>query len=330
VNGERLTSLAILLAVTMITIAGSDHTAHAGGLYTVEVEHSNTSDHINLNTLSFNYINNQRQYFWPYKEAADSKWDSGIQIQRHSGQADGTGFIGQQFEGLLDWNYSEYTYIRGRLGGHQLKVSNLDEKQRFSYDMEAHAKLSPFISLNFDSADDYVYQLGLQPGGVREFLHARKNRAGLSWTPEERFRLTASTSLWHLSDGNVRRQNKVDLLYGISMDWPWLWAGASYEVLHYDKEKSDYWTPGKFRATGLVFEGSFPVTEGYTGALSINISKIKENSYPAGNSNSLFAGLDHKLNQDYTLRIGFSRIRSQQESSNWTENTYRLSINRLF
>jgi hypothetical protein len=314
----------------MITLACSDHAAHAGGLSTVRAERSNTSDHINLNTLSFNYINNRRQYFWPYEEAADSNWDAGVQFHRFNGQANGTGFFGRQAEALIDWNYSPDTYIRGRLGGHQLKVSNHAEKQRTSYEIEAHAKLSSFLSLNVDSADDYVYQLGLQPAGVREFLHARKNRGGLSWTPKNRLRLTASTSLWYLSDGNIRRHNTADLLYGISTDWPWIWAGVSYEALHYDKNKADYWTPRKFHSTGLVFDSSFPITEGYTGALSINISKIKENSYPVGNSNSLFAGLDHKLNHDYTLRFGFSRIRSLQESSKWTENTYSLSINRLF
>ena len=104
----------------------------------------------------------------------------------------------------------------------------------------------------------------------------------------------------------------------------------SFENLKYENAKSDYWTPENFRSIGLVFESSFPITEDLSSALSANLTNIKEGNNPEGKGGSIIVGFDYKLTKIHTLRFEFNRILSSQVGSDWTENTYSLSLNGFF
>ncbi len=303
----------------------------AKDLYTDEVKTISTSDDIDLDIITFSYINNLRSHFWPYVEAADSDFDWGIVLHHYSGQASGTDFTATQLEGVLGWRYSDQSYFGLRAGGHYLEVpSQNDEKSRLTYEFDAQIGLFDNFNLQINAADDYVYQEGLQPAGAREFLNAQKRLAGFEWKPFERIRVTASSSMWELSDSNVRKQSKVGMFYGISPSWPWIWAGIAYEKLSYNEAKPDYWTPGIFHSRGIVFESSFPVTDKLAAAFSGSIYKIEENNFSEGDGDSVFAGLDYKLTDNHTLRFKMSRIHSRQAESDWSEDTYSLSLNGSF
>jgi len=305
--------------------------ANARDLYTIGAEDSSTSDDIDLTTFEISYINNQREHLWPYNESADSDWDFGFALHRYNGKANGTDFTGYQLEAVLGWRYSSSTYFGGKIGDHNLDVQSLDQQEdRTTYDFSALVGLADSFSINLGAADDYVYQFGLQPAGAREFLHAERWQAGFELRPIETVRVIGSGSLWELSDANNRHEGSIKMIYGISPGWPWIWAGVSYEQLGYDVKKPDYWTPEKFRSLGFEFESSFPLTENISGALSASISRIKEDNFPEGNGDSIFAGIDYKVIDDLTLRVGASRIHSKQESSSWSEEAYRLSLNGSF
>ena len=46
--------------------------ASAENLYTLGVTSSSSSDDIDLNDVQLRYVNNRREYAWPYAESADS------------------------------------------------------------------------------------------------------------------------------------------------------------------------------------------------------------------------------------------------------------------
>lgn len=308
--------------------------SNAEDLYTLEASSSRTSDNIDMNTTRFSYINNRREHFWPYVDSSSSNWDWGIDLHRYDGKADGTDFTGHHLEGIIGWNYSTQSYLSGRVGIHQLDVpdqqSNKNKKDMTTYDLYGQLALTNTINLFINIAEDYVYQLGLQPASTREYLSAEMGELGFKWKLDERVRFSGASSKWNLSDNNIKRENKASLVYGISPGWPWIWIGISYEKLKYENAKPDYWTPENFRSIGLIFESSFPITEDLSGALSGSLTKTKEDNNPEGSGGSIIVGFDYKITKTNTLRFQFNRIESSQESSEWTQNTSSLSLNGSF
>ena len=322
-NSSMYTLLVLLLVYCQ--------TVHTKDLYTLGASSSSTSDNIDLDKIKFSYINNQREHFWPYLKSADSEYDWGVNLNYYDGQANGTEFTGQHIEGVFGFQFSEISYVGGSIGLHNMDVPDLNsQKDRGTYDIYAQLGLTSNFTLLFNIADNYVYQYGLQPAGTREFLNAEMRTAGFQWKPINTIRISGASSAWDLSDANTKKETKASILYGISPGWPWIWIGVSYEKLKYEMAKADYWTPENFRSVGLVFESSFPISENFTGALAATATNVKEDNNPKGNGNSLSVGLDYKLTKAHTLRLGFNRIVSQQEKSEWTEKTYSLSVNGSF
>ena len=305
--------------------------SYARDLQTVSKSHSSTSDDIDLTAIRFSYLSNQREYFWPYAELSDSEWDWGIDAHHYHGQTSGTDFNGQHLEGIIGWRYSESSYLNGRFGFHRLDVADQnDTRSRPTYDLNAHFGLADDFDLQINVTDDYVYALGMQPAGAREFLHADQWQMSFDYRVSDTVRMSGTASLWSLSDSNSRRQHSASLLYGISPVQPWIWAGVSYEYLRFFHAKPGYWTPYDYLSVNLVFESSFPIFENLSGALSASLSKIKEDQNPVGDGDSFNAGLDYALTENITLRVGISRITSVQSGSGWYEESYYLSLNGAF
>ncbi len=326
-----LLPIVTLADVVLVILFACCQTANAEDLYTLGTFNSSTSDDIDLNSVQFHYISNRREHFWPYVQSADTVWDWGFDIYRYIGEAGENDFTGHQLEGLFGWRFSDDSYLGGAFGLHRLDVpDNSRQEDQWTYDLRAQIGITSNFSIMLNAGKDYVYQLGLQPAGIREFLVAQTLEAGFTWNPIRTIRVTWASSRWDLSDDNVRRENKVRLLYGISPGSPWIWLGVSHEELKYDEMKPDYWTPGSSRSTGLVFESSFVVIKDLSGSLSASLNSIKEDDNPKGKGGSIFIGVDYRLTNIHTLRFVYSRIRSLQQNSTWSENTYSLSLNGSF
>jgi len=305
-----------------------DGDARADDLYTLGVATSSTSDDIDLNTLVLGYRNNRRDFFWPYQESADTVWDWGFDLHRRSGSAEEFDFTGSQLEVMIGRRIGSQSYVRLSAGIHHLDVSDLNQrKEQFSYNAFALLELEPQAHITLETEDDYIYQDGIQPGGVKGFLNAKKSAVGLEWEVVDRIRVLANSSVWKLSDSNRRRQHTASLLYGISPGWPWIWSGVAYEALSYEDDNADYWTPTKFRSVGLVFDASFPVTDNVSAAVAVNVNKVKEDDHSQGDGGYLSLNVDYNLTSRHILRFESSRIQSAQENSDWSENIYSVSIN---
>lgn len=320
-----------LFCVTLLISIIYCQNGNARDLQTVGKSHSSTSDNIDLTEYRFNYMSNQREFFWPYAELSDSEWDWGIDAHHYFGQTSGTEFTGKHLEGIIGWRYSRLTYLNGRVGFHRLDVPEQNDSQgRPTYNFNAHIGFADNFTLKIKVADDFVYTLGMQPAGAREFLHADQWRIGFDYLVSNTVRMSGTASLWSLSDSNSRRQHSLTLLYGISPVQPWIWAGVSYEYLRFFHPRSDYWTPYDYLSVSLVIDSSFPILKNISGALSASLSRVKEDNNPVGDGDSFGAALDYTLTENITIRAGISRIKSVQTNSDWHEDSYHLSLNSAF
>jgi len=331
-RGITLSARYVVIVVSMLIMYFAYlNSCNAEDLYTLSGEYSSTSDDVDLYTAHFSYINNRRKYYWPYQESPSSTVDTGFLLNRYNGQTEGARFVG--WEGLqsIGGQLSHSLYIKGGLGLHLLDVEGtVDDKSIVTYDVVAQFDPVEQLNINLSATKNYVYQLGVQPAGVQQLLYANQWQGGFEWYPVKTIRVIVSDSKWKLSDDNYRREKKFSVLYGISPDSPWIWAGVFHEILNFDEQKADYWTPEKFLNSGLMWESSFSISDSLTGTVAATISRIKEDEYPQGDGNSIFAGLDYKLMSEQVLRLGFRKINSSQGKSSWDERAFNLSINGSF
>lgn len=301
----------------------------ADELYTVGSGKSQSSDDISLETFSFDFKSHQREYFWPYQETTKETWDWGVTAQYNSGEAIAIPFSAKWAAVRLGWHHSLNNYIISSVGTHRLHAKQTAKsKERVIYDFTANKGLGSQGSVYYRIADDYVYQLSLQPAGVQSFLHAKRQEFGFTWKPVRVLRIVQSASHWDLSDSNIRRSGRFVTSMRLSQEWVWL--GLAYEEMGYQDKRAGYWSPQTFRTFALEFESSVPLGSKWSASVAANISRIKEDDFPEGHGSSFSLGVDYKLVEAVTLRYEYSEIDSQQESSEWSERAYKLSINGMF
>ena len=312
--------------------------ANAKSLYTTYADHISTSDDFDLMSYGFQYRNNQRSFFWPYREELQSTIDKGINFDVFDGDSTSIDFSGRRIVGLLGHRFSGGSYFSVSLGANQISTTakfvepggdRRNHEEQFVVGMSSRIVLNRQLEVYGDFLRDYVYQLGVQPSTVNDFHHANMGTVGVDFKPVDDFRVSWQTSIWKLSDSNMRRQHNLALMYGISIGQPWIWAGIKASVLHYDDAAPGYWSPDRSETIGAAFEGSFPVIPGLSASISASVDWLKENG-ESGDGSSLFAGADWALKEHYTLRIGYSRMVSTQDGSDWRQNGIGLSLNGQF
>ena len=296
-----------------------------GDLFQTGVLADRTSDVFDRHELFFNYRNHRREFFWPWEEADTQDMDWGVDARLLHGSTTTDRFDGTRVLGTLGKQFSRAVYLEASAGGHQLRVRDQGEKTLTAYSASARLKPIDTLSLQLETAKDFVYQENVLPAGITEKLDARTTILGFAWRPVTRVRILGRSRHRTFSDDNASRQEILSALYGLSPDWPWIWAGVGGEQLEFDEQKSSYWSPEKFTAYGLRLDSSFPISERLSGGAGINLDRLSEDG-SHGNGGYYALGLELRLSRGLYLKLDASHIQSIQRGADWTENTYILSL----
>jgi len=149
----------------------------------------------------------------------------------------------------------------------------------------------------------------------------------LGWRPAQRLRLDIAAQYGSWSDDNFNRQYDVDILYGISPDWPSIWVGLGSEFIQFKQVRDGYWSPKLFSAHGLRIDSSFPIYRRLDASAAVNVDRIKEKGSDAGLGYYLDAGFDWTVGRLMHIRLHYARSSSIQRASRWYDNMVSLSIN---
>lgn len=313
---------ALALAVALFAPVG--WTAE-NGLFRTGVVADRTSDVFDRHELFFDYRNHRREFFWPWEEAETHDLDWGVNARRMRGSTITDRFDGTRVLGTLGKRFSPAVYLETSAGGHQLRVHGQGEKTLTIYSASAYLKPIDALSVHLETDKDFVYQEDVLPAGISAKLDARTTRLGLTWRPVNRLRILGQSRYRTFSDNNASHHNIFSALYGISPDWPWIWAGVGGEELEFDDQKTSYWSPKKFTAYGPRLDSSFPITQRLNGSAAINLDRLNEDG-SHGNGGYFALGLEVRVSRTLYLKLDASHIKSVQRGSSWTGDTYSLSL----
>ena len=319
---HRLSCLLLVLSLasyTSVTQATEKDVFNSGYL------HDSTSDDFAREEFFFNYRNHRHAYFWPWEETTQTGLDWGVDAKHLQGSTTTQNFDAQRVLAMLGKRFSPNVYVEGWLGRHRLQVRSDNTTSLTVYSASAYLAPLPSLDLRLTTDRDFVYPENILPAGISQQLSARTQRVQITWRPQKRVRAIAGARWRHFNDDNNERYSSLNVLYGISPEWPWVWMGIGGERLKFDDVKPGYWTPAKSTAYGLRFEANFALTPRVNQIAQINVDRIHENDVSGKGSYGVL-GLEIHLTRSLYLTLQGNRISSLQSGSRWRENTYTLFL----
>lgn len=152
-----------------------------------------------------------------------------------------------------------------------------------------------------------------------KILTHRTNTLEVKMRPHKRVRLDLSHRRGKLNDGNRHRHTKAGAYYGISPDWPYVWAGVEINQRKNSKQTKGYWTPKKHRSATLALDASFPVNQHLNVNSALRVGKAKEEG-KRYNETYASVGAKYRLSKRTHVSAEVYNIRSQQSNDKWREN----------
>jgi hypothetical protein len=321
---QESTELFISDIETAESVEGEERPESNRDLFNLGLSTQHTTDDFFIRTYSLSYRNHRREWFWPWQEATTHSLDWGLDMDRSRGEIGPTEFQSLHLQGTLGSYLTPGTYLQAQFGRHTLET-DVGDRTINSNSVTAMFGLGRDFSAQLETSRDFLYPEGAVPAGITVQLTARDYTASFRWRPHKRLRILGKGGYTDYDDNNSSQQGELTALYGISPDWPWVWAGVGVQRLNYDQQVSNYWSPNEFTAYGLRFDSSFPWGERLTGIVAANLDKLDEDG-SKGTGYYLQAGLQYRLDGQLYARLDLTQSKSIQRASTWSSDNVFFSL----
>lgn len=297
----------------------------------VRADHSweRTSDKYTRQIYTLKYWKQQWNFGYNYPDEKESDdLNFGVLLYQNSGQVPGQTHTGQSAQVLLAKKINPNNIISGAFGFHNLKVDQaVDPYQtaRGNAYLKFDSRFYEKNDFNFYYENDYHYAFQLASGSARTPLTSEGYGFGFTLKPLERIRFLVNYSTRWVSEGVQRQSTEGNLVYGISPSWPWIWVGVGGEYMSHSRTSPSYYSPQFFKSYGTRAEAAFPIfSDDWTGALAWNYSIIQEATLNPGTGHYIVSSLKYGGRQNLNLGFNYTKILSQQSSSQWESENYLL------
>jgi len=194
------------------------------------------------------------------------------------------------------------------------------------YKAKITAKPTAKTTYKLEYGNDLLFREALIEADNNQLLSGKTAKLSGTWRLAKRFITEASTQHRKLSDGNTSNQHRVAVLYGISPDTPWVWAGVEAQSLSYDKAKTNYWSPKKYEAYALIANGNFPIKKNINVSLNGNINQTKEENHEWASGFSAGIGADFTLSENAHIKADAVYLKSTRDNIDWDSTRIGASI----
>jgi hypothetical protein len=326
--------LPLLLNVTPV-LSDEDYSSDSG-LFGFGAGYFDTKDDFQYLQSYFSYRNHLRDIYWPYEEAESRDLDWGVDAVVRTGSLfKSIDFDAAAFDIFLGKRLSSGSYLEAGIGIHGLRGDgDVDEDGDIiieddtipTYRAKGLFVITETVDIGIESHYDYLYPEGFDPGSLTDALTSHEIVGALSWKPISTLSLQSESAVNLISDSNTRFWTDLAVLYGISPEWPWIWAGFGAYYQWFEFESDDYWSPERYISYGPRLDSSFPITSRLSGWADIEINIITESQLFEGVGGDVSLGLDFAMTEKTHMLLGISRSDSLRFGEHYYENYAFLSL----
>ena len=181
-------------------------------------------------------------------------------------------------------------------------------------------------TISLEHGDDLLFREAIIEDDSNRLLSGKTTKLSGTWRVAKRYIAEASTQHRKLSDGNASNHHRAAVLYGISPDIPWIWAGVEAQSLSYDQRKTNYWSPTEYEAYALVANGNFKVTKNLSVNVNGNINRTKEENHEWASGYSAGVGVDYTLSENTRIKADAIYLKSKREKVDWDSSRIGASF----
>lgn len=195
-----------------------------------------------------------------------------------------------------------------------------------SYKAKIMTKPSANSTISVEYADELLFREAIIEDDNGRLLSGKTTKLAGTWRVAKRFITEASTQHRKLSDGNASNHHRAAVLYGISPDTPWIWAGVEAQSLSYDQAKTNYWSPTEYKAYALIANANYKVSNNLSVNANGNINRTKEENHDWASGYSAGVGADYALSENAHIKTDAIYLQSTRENVDWDSHRIGASL----
>ena len=236
-------------------------------------------------------------------------------------------YHGNEVIGQITKEFNDY--IKGELSIGAIHLENQGTHQHTNftkYNAKITAQPTKNASITVEHGENLLFQEAIIEDDNKHLVSGKTTKLSGSWRAAKRIIVEGSTQYRELSDGNTSRQNRAAVLYGISPDVPWVWAGVEAQSLSYDDTKNNYWSPEDYEAYAVVLSTNFPINKKLSLSAGGNINRTKEKGYDWASGGTVTVGANYALSKNTSIKAEASYLESTRGNDSWNGNKVGISF----
>jgi hypothetical protein len=317
-SNKALLSCLIIGVATPIS-AQADTVDDIINSFTAQASVYSDSGGIRIEDKSLQY---QRRY-----KSKKTDWKLEAHDYNFKGETGSDSYQGADIVTTISKEFNDYITTELSVGAVYLKNKRTDEKKNFTkYKGKVTLKPNSKLAINIEHDKDLLFKQAIIEDDHNKLVSGKTSRVSASWRAAERIIAEGSSQYRKLSDGNQSKHHRAALLYGISTDTPWVWAGVEAQSLSYDETKSNYWSPTEYKAYALIANGNFAVNKKLNLNVSGSLNRTKEDKFDWATGGAVSVGADYALTKNTKLKAHATYLESTRDNVKWDGSRVGVSF----
>lgn len=256
-----------------------------------------------------------------------TKWKIESHYHDVENEGDKDTYHGEQILGTITQEFNEYIQAELSVGAVYMENQRTHNDKNFTkYKAKVTTKPTKNLTISAEHGEDLLFSEALIEDDNNQLLSGKTSRVSGNWRAAKRIIVEGSSQYRELSDGNRAKQHRGAVLYGISPDTPWVWAGVEAQSLSYDEKKSNYWSPEEYEAYAVVVTSNVKVNDKLSVDVSGNLNRTKEDNFDWSSGNAVSVGATYKVSENTKVKAHATHLESSREKESWNGNSVGASF----
>jgi hypothetical protein len=166
--------------------------------------------------------------------------------------------------------------------------------------------------------------------GTPDIFYGQQFDAQVMYRFLDSFDLSANHRALFFADNNQGHKNEIQLMYAAARFPHWILVGLGGEVLSFNNNSPNYWSPRQFRAWGPRVDISYTLMPKLNYFLGGSYNFFKEDDFPSGTGFYGRTGLQAGDRNDWTVSVFLERNESTQNGQMWFNDSIGLVWNKIW
>lgn len=293
-------------------------------------QRSKTSDDIEFKNFQILYDSAPIDLFWPYKTQNSKQRPFGLEAQRFEINGPNISFSNTLIATRKGLFLGPNTWLNTQVGYFYLDAEGSSDLQKIQAKLDFKYKYLEKLFLSATADRGFLFSSVIPLNGTPVIFYGTQVDAKVMYRFLESFDLSANHRALFFEDNNQGHKNEIQLMYALARFPHWILVGLGGEVLSFNNNSPNYWSPRQFRAWGPRVDISYLIQPKLNYFLGGSYNFFKEDNFPSGTGFYGRTGFQLGDRDDWTISAFLERNESTQNGQMWFNDSFGLVWNKIW